>query len=162
MKGIAEWLASIGLSEYAQRFADNAIDVSVVRDLTQDFKDLDRRVRSRQGRSSPYAVRSEADDVGRSIPTDVGQLARIGVVAVPTAGVGPEGGKLERGHRKVPGCGGQGYVDTGRAEADDVGFAVPIYVCQRARVGVVAAPAAGHGTEGGKLECGHRKVPACG
>jgi SAM domain (Sterile alpha motif) len=34
MKGIAEWLSSIGLSEYAQRFADNAIDLSVLRDLT--------------------------------------------------------------------------------------------------------------------------------
>jgi len=32
MKGIAEWLASIALSEYAQRFADNAIDLSVVRE----------------------------------------------------------------------------------------------------------------------------------
>jgi class 3 adenylate cyclase/tetratricopeptide (TPR) repeat protein/ABC-type transport system involved in cytochrome c biogenesis ATPase subunit len=41
MKGIAEWLASIDLSEYAQRFADNAIDLSVIRDLTeQDLKDL--------------------------------------------------------------------------------------------------------------------------
>src|SRR5260221_4764767 len=41
MKGIAEWLASIGLSEYAQRFAGNGIDVSVLRDLTeQDLKDL--------------------------------------------------------------------------------------------------------------------------
>ena len=41
MKGIAEWLASIGLSGYAQRFADNAIDLSVLRDLTeQDLKDL--------------------------------------------------------------------------------------------------------------------------
>jgi class 3 adenylate cyclase len=41
MKGIAEWLASIGLSEYAQRFTDNAIDLSVIRDLTeQDLKDL--------------------------------------------------------------------------------------------------------------------------
>jgi class 3 adenylate cyclase len=41
MKGIAEWLASIGLSEYTQRFADNAIDLSVVRDLTdQDLEDL--------------------------------------------------------------------------------------------------------------------------
>src|SRR5262245_22486281 len=41
MKGIAEWLASIGLSEYAQRFADHAIDLSVIRDLTeQDLKDL--------------------------------------------------------------------------------------------------------------------------
>src|SRR6266480_1760092 len=41
MKGIAEWLASIGLSEYAERFAENAIDLSVIRDLTeQDFRDL--------------------------------------------------------------------------------------------------------------------------
>src|SRR6516165_9660505 len=41
MKGMTEWLASIGLSEYAQRFADNAIDLSVLRDLTeQDLKDL--------------------------------------------------------------------------------------------------------------------------
>jgi predicted ATPase/class 3 adenylate cyclase len=41
MKGIAEWLASIGLSEYAQRFAENGIDVSILRDLTeQDLKDL--------------------------------------------------------------------------------------------------------------------------
>ena len=41
MTGIAEWLASIGLGEYAERFRENAIDFSVVRDLTeQDLKDL--------------------------------------------------------------------------------------------------------------------------
>ncbi len=41
MTGISEWLASIGLAEYAQRFGENAIDLSVVRDLTeQDLKDL--------------------------------------------------------------------------------------------------------------------------
>ena len=41
MKGVAEWLASIGVGEYAQRFADNRIDLSVVRDLTeQDLKEL--------------------------------------------------------------------------------------------------------------------------
>jgi class 3 adenylate cyclase/tetratricopeptide (TPR) repeat protein len=41
MTGIAEWLASIGLEEYARRFADNAVDLSIVRDLTeQDLKDL--------------------------------------------------------------------------------------------------------------------------
>lgn len=41
MTGTAEWLASIGLGEYAQRFAENAIDFSVVSDLTeQDLKDL--------------------------------------------------------------------------------------------------------------------------
>jgi len=41
MQQIADWLEQLGLSEYAQRFADNAIDLSVVRDLTeQDLKDL--------------------------------------------------------------------------------------------------------------------------
>src|SRR3979411_1502639 len=41
MTGIAEWLASIGLGEYAQRFVEIAIDLSVLRDLTeQDLKDL--------------------------------------------------------------------------------------------------------------------------
>jgi class 3 adenylate cyclase/tetratricopeptide (TPR) repeat protein len=41
MRGVDEWLASLGLAEYAQSFADNAIDLSVVPDLTeQDLKDL--------------------------------------------------------------------------------------------------------------------------
>ncbi|MBR1280397.1 adenylate/guanylate cyclase domain-containing protein [Bradyrhizobium sp. AUGA SZCCT0283] len=41
MRGVTEWLESIGLSEYAQRFAENGIDLSVVRDLTdQDLKEL--------------------------------------------------------------------------------------------------------------------------
>src|SRR5262249_5199905 len=38
---IAEWLEKLGMSEYAQRFAENRIDFSVLRDLTdQDPKDL--------------------------------------------------------------------------------------------------------------------------
>jgi class 3 adenylate cyclase/tetratricopeptide (TPR) repeat protein len=41
MVGIAEWLESIGLGKYAQRFAENAIDRSTLRDLTEhDLKDL--------------------------------------------------------------------------------------------------------------------------
>src|SRR5262249_60884019 len=40
-KNIGEWLASIGMAEYADRFAENAIDLSVVHDLTdQDLKEL--------------------------------------------------------------------------------------------------------------------------
>src|ERR1700758_747727 len=38
---IAEWLASLGISEYAQRFTENDIDTSVLRHLTdQDLKEL--------------------------------------------------------------------------------------------------------------------------
>jgi len=38
---IAEWLASLGLSEYAQRFAENHVDAGVLPDLTdQDLREL--------------------------------------------------------------------------------------------------------------------------
>src|SRR5262245_42988564 len=41
MKDVAEWLASLELREYAQRFAENAIDLSVIRDLTEsDLKEI--------------------------------------------------------------------------------------------------------------------------
>ena len=41
MATITEWLASLGLSEYAQRFAENDIDVTVLPHLTdQDLKEL--------------------------------------------------------------------------------------------------------------------------
>jgi class 3 adenylate cyclase len=41
MQEIAEWLASIGLGEYTKVFAENAVDFSVLNELTdQDFKEL--------------------------------------------------------------------------------------------------------------------------
>ena len=36
MPGIREWLNSHGLSEYADRFAENRIDLSILPDLTDD------------------------------------------------------------------------------------------------------------------------------
>ena len=41
MQDIAEWLGRLGLGQYAQRFAENEIDVSVLPHLTdQDLKDI--------------------------------------------------------------------------------------------------------------------------
>jgi class 3 adenylate cyclase/predicted ATPase len=41
MRQVAEWLEELGMSEYAQCFAENRIDFSVLRDLTdQDLKEL--------------------------------------------------------------------------------------------------------------------------
>src|ERR1700757_1489175 len=41
MHGVTDWLEKLGLSEYAQRFADNAIDLSVLPDLTdQDLEKI--------------------------------------------------------------------------------------------------------------------------
>jgi predicted ATPase/class 3 adenylate cyclase len=67
MTGIAEWLASIGLGEYAQRFGENAIDLSVVRDLTeQDLKDLGVLLGHR--RKMLRAVAELEGDVLRKLP----------------------------------------------------------------------------------------------
>ena len=41
MHGVTDWLEKLGLSEYTQRFADNAIDLSVLPDLTdQDLEKI--------------------------------------------------------------------------------------------------------------------------
>jgi class 3 adenylate cyclase len=76
MTAIAEWLESFGLGEYAERFRENAIDLSVVRDLTeQDLKDLGvllghrrkmlRAIRELQG-EPPRTLQTAA----RSAPTE--------------------------------------------------------------------------------------------
>ena len=41
MEEIADWLEKLGMSEYTQSFTEHGIDVSVLRDLTdQDLKDI--------------------------------------------------------------------------------------------------------------------------
>ena len=41
MQQIADWLEKLGMSEYAQRFVDNRVDLSVLPDLTdQDLEKL--------------------------------------------------------------------------------------------------------------------------
>ena len=41
MEEIADWLKQLGMSEYAQRFAENGIDASVLRYLTdQDLEKI--------------------------------------------------------------------------------------------------------------------------
>ncbi len=86
MKGIAEWLASIGLSEYAQRFAENAIDLSVVRDLTeQDLKDLGvllghrRKMLRAIAELDPGAL-TPAETATESVPRDEGERRHLTVM----------------------------------------------------------------------------------
>ena len=41
MQQVTDWLEKLGMSEYAQHFADNDIDFSILGDLTdQDLKDI--------------------------------------------------------------------------------------------------------------------------
>ncbi len=50
MQQIADWLKTLGMSEYAERFAESDIDTSVLRDLTdQDLKELGVSLGHRRG-----------------------------------------------------------------------------------------------------------------
>ena len=70
MRDVAEWLASISLEEYVELFADNDIDLLVVRDLTeQDLKELGVSLGHRRKilRSASELVRLERRGRGRRI-----------------------------------------------------------------------------------------------
>ena len=87
MQQIADWLEKLGLSEYADRFAENRIDFSVLPDLTdQDLKAG--RPRSvigvrccgnrRTFRPSPYHV--EVHDRDRAKPQDTAERRQVTVM----------------------------------------------------------------------------------
>jgi len=67
MKGIAEWLASIGLSEYAQRFADDGITL-VVDEYEQNVTAVIRHMRA-----SGYKLRQIVDSL-----RELGVVGRTG------------------------------------------------------------------------------------
>ncbi len=80
MQQIADWLESLGMSEYTQGFAENSIDISVLRDLTdQDPKDLsvvlgDRRkmpraITERMARHRPHPRRQPLMPAVRPVAT---------------------------------------------------------------------------------------------
>ena len=68
MQPIADWLEKLGLSEYAQRFADNDIDFTILRDLTdQDLEKIGiaslghrRKILRAIGNLEPIETRSPA------------------------------------------------------------------------------------------------------
>jgi class 3 adenylate cyclase/predicted ATPase len=90
VREIAEWLAKLGMSEYAQRFAENRIDFTVLRDLSdEDLKELgvvlgDRRkiLRAIEGLdgSSPAAAAERA-----AVTADLPAAAETTVPARPAA-----------------------------------------------------------------------------
>jgi uncharacterized protein YjiS (DUF1127 family) len=53
MPDLAQWLEELGMSEYAERFAENGISVAALRHLTdQDLKDIG--VRLYRTQESPH------------------------------------------------------------------------------------------------------------
>src|ERR1700751_1645421 len=78
MQQIADWLEELGMSEYAQCFAENRIDFSVLRELTdQDLKDLG-------------VVLGDRRKMLRAI-ADIGDIEKIAPAAPAKATAAPRG-----------------------------------------------------------------------
>jgi SAM domain (Sterile alpha motif) len=74
MQQIADWLKTLGMSEYAQRFAENDIDFSVLRHLThQDLKELGvslghrRKMVAELAGAKPVTASTSGDDGSRTM-----------------------------------------------------------------------------------------------
>src|SRR5262245_3973907 len=112
MQGIADWLKQLGLGQYTQRFAENEIDVTVLRHLTdQDLREIGvplghRRkilaaIREEMGSTTP--VTSEPVDHVEPTSQASAERRQITVMFSDLVGVdgalGPDGpGGLARGH----------------------------------------------------------------
>ena len=119
MTGVAEWLASIGLGEYAQRFAENAVDLSVVRHLTeQDLKDLGVLLGHR-----------------RKILHAIAELDRAPPAPIKTATESALRDKAERRHLTVMICDlvGSTALST-RLDPEDMRFVIDAYHAACARI----------------------------
>jgi len=96
MQQIADWLEKLGMSEYAQRFAENGIDVSVLRYLTdQDLEKIGVLLGHRRKMLAAIADLDNAAAVAVSSPVS---LSVPPVEAVTTTPVG------ERRHVTVMFC----------------------------------------------------------
>ena len=72
MQQIADWLEKLGMPEYVQCFADNKIDVSVLRHLTdQDLKDIGIPL----GQAEDAGRDHQNDRHGKQAPTKLGLQA---------------------------------------------------------------------------------------
>jgi class 3 adenylate cyclase len=87
MQQIADWLEKLGMSEYAQRFAESDIDTSVLRDLTdQDLKELGvslghrRKMLRAIAELSGFAPTSPRPALTEPKPQDTGERRQVTVM----------------------------------------------------------------------------------
>jgi class 3 adenylate cyclase len=102
MDETADWLNRLGMSEYAQRFAENGIDVSVLPHLTdQDLKDIGVLLGHRRKILAAIATLNDTSAVAASARVAVSASQAIGVATSPPAPAEPVG---ERRHVTVMFC----------------------------------------------------------
>ena len=93
MEQIAEWLANLGMSEYAERFAENRIDCDVLPDLTdEDLKHIGVVLGDRRKILRAIASLDAAPDAMVAEPKPASSLSFAAVQGLPT-----EEGASERG-----------------------------------------------------------------
>ena len=104
MQQIADWLEKLGMSEYAQRFAENDIDFSVLRDLT----DQDLEGPWRLARSSPEdclrAIAELDDSVGYRTSVILHRRSSDAAAPPPTTAATGREAAGERRHVTVMFC----------------------------------------------------------
>ena len=105
MQQIADWLENLGMSEYAQRFAENHIDFSVLRELTdQDLKELGVVLGDRRKMLRAIADIDAIEKSGPAAPVAATAAQRRTPVAsepIPTATPPPTSAATEvRGERR--------------------------------------------------------------
>jgi len=119
MQQIADWLEKLGLAEYAQRFADNAIHLSVIRDLTeQDLRELGVLLGHR-----------------RKILRAIAELDGVGPPPVETATERVLRGEAERRHLTVMICDLVGSTAlSARLDPEDMRVVIDAYHAACARI----------------------------
>jgi class 3 adenylate cyclase/predicted ATPase len=106
MQQIADWLEKLGMSEYAQRFAENGIDLSVLPDLTdQDLKEIGvilghrrkilRAIASLEAERSATAVAVAPAVPAWSSPTDTAERRQVTVMFSDLVGSTALSGRMD-------------------------------------------------------------------
>ena len=86
MRGIADWLKDLQLEQYAERFAENAIDFSVLPDLTdQDLEKMGVLLGHRVGSFLRTRLQCQGDRLGRRGGRE-GWRSKLGERRVPRRG----------------------------------------------------------------------------
>ena len=93
MQQVADWLKTLGMSEYAERFAESDIDTSVLRDLTdQDLKELGvslghrRKMLRAIAELSGFAPTSPRPALTEPKPQDTAERRQVTVMFLDLAG----------------------------------------------------------------------------
>src|SRR5436190_17576553 len=86
MREIADWLEKLGMSEYAQRFAEQGVDFSTLSDLTDaDLKDLGVILGDRRKILRAIATLDATPEPAVLIPTPASTLPVAAVQGSPIA-----------------------------------------------------------------------------